>query len=146
MNWILTFLTLATRLWPGLVNSTSWCSGDSGAWSCSLQAMHAPLRCTEILKPCLSRSPKVRYFRRVIWRRDLHISPPSADALDIIPSEPVLNPNGATKGLLKDLNNTYILMMCKMPVSKSLAPHSPSSLFPFPPLKISTLGKVHWLE
>lgn len=108
--------------------------------------MRAPLRGTGILKSRCCRVPRVWHPPRAIWRRGLHIATSSTDALDILPSEPVPSTSGATPGLFKNQTFNRVLIVMKMPNSRSLAPHFLSSLCLSQPLKISTLGKVHWSE
>lgn len=71
--------------------------------------MRAPLRGTEFLKSGYSRPPKVWLASPAIWRRGLHISTPSADALDIIPSEPALSTVAATPGPSKIQKSNALL-------------------------------------
>lgn len=61
--------------------------------------MPALLRGTEVLKSSYSRILGAWHPSPAISRRALHISSPSADALDIVPSDPVPNASGATPGL-----------------------------------------------
>lgn len=83
--------------------------------------MHPPLRCTEILKPSFPRSLRARCLSPVIWRRNLQIFPPSADALDIVPSEPVLNPNGVTKDAnFQVIGSPFSLLFVSLSASQNL--------------------------
>lgn len=61
--------------------------------------MPAPLKGTEVLKSSYSRTLRIWHPSSAICRRALHISTPSADPLDIVPSEPVPNASGPTPGL-----------------------------------------------
>ena len=144
----LVLFTLTTRLQSRL--TTARFAIFTLGWFCPVLAMWAPLRGTrgtEILKSSCSGVPRIWGSSSAIWRRGLHISTPAADALDILPSAPpVPSTSGATPGLLKIQIIDRILILLKMPSSRSLDPHFLSSRFLSQPLKISTLGKVHWWE
>lgn len=74
--------------------------------------MPAPLRGKEILKSSYSRARRLWHPSSAIGRRGLQISTPSADALDIVPSEPVPNTSDATPGLsiIQSLNHLLIFL------------------------------------
>ncbi|CAD6579722.1 MAG: Altered inheritance of mitochondria protein 24, mitochondrial [Alectoria sarmentosa] len=83
--------------------------------------MRAPLRGTEILKSSCSRAPTVCHSSTAIWRRGLHISTLSADALDILPSEPAPSTSGATPDAkFEVIGSPFSLLSVSLSASQNL--------------------------
>ena len=147
---ITSIFTVATRLVPRRLRVTRLNvlpeSGHGPDYPVPLYAMRALLRGTEILKSSCCRASNLWCSPPAIWRRGLHISASPADALDILPSEPVPSTSGAIPGLFKIQQFNCVLMVIEMPNSRSLVPRFLCSPSLSQPLKISTLGKVHWSE
>ncbi|KAF6235680.1 hypothetical protein HO173_006363 [Letharia columbiana] len=83
--------------------------------------MRASLRGSEIIKSRCSRAPSVWHSSPAIWRRDLRISTPSADALDIVPSEPVPSTSGATSDAkFEVIGSPFSLLSVSLSASQNL--------------------------
>lgn len=83
--------------------------------------MPATLRGTEILKSSCTRTTRVWHPSPAIWRRGLHISSPSAETLDIVPSEPVPSASGGTPDAkFEVIGSPFSLLSVSLSASQNL--------------------------